>query len=173
MKKILLIFIFSGLTINSFACICWFSPDKKSVKSKIAKADIILYATVVADSLSENFQRGDSSLHVTEVIFQVVKIWKGKQVETIRFKAKRYPCEDAGFKIGERYIIFGYINPESGNLETNNCTSLSENTIPDPDDKIKMQSKDFDAARFERATLQFRQEFESVKKQIERSSKTR
>ena len=173
MKKVLLIIIFSGLTINSFACICWFSTDKKSVKSKIANADIILYATVVADFLSENFQRGDSSLHVTEVIFQVVKIWKGRQMETIRFKAKRYACKDAGFKVGERYIIFGYINPESGDLETNNCTSLSENTIPDPEDKIKIQSKDFDAERFERATLQLKQDFESVKKQIERSTKTR
>ena len=173
MRKVLLIFIFSALTTTSFACICWFSPDKKSVKTKIEKADIILYATVVVDSLSENFQRGDSSLHVTDVIFQVLKIWKGKQVETIRFKAKRYPCEDAGFRVGERYIIFGYINPESGDLETNNCTSLSESTIPDPEDKIKMKSKDFDAERFEKATLQFKQEFESVKKQIERSTKTR
>lgn len=173
MKKVLLIFIFSGLTINSFACICWFSADKKAIKYNIAKADIILYATVVADSLSENFKRGNSSLHVTEVIFQVVKIWKGEQLETIRFKAKQYPCEDASFRVGERYIIFGYINPESKDLETNNCTSLSENTVPDPEDKIKMQSKDFDAERFQRATLQFKQEFESVKKQIELSTKTR
>jgi hypothetical protein len=173
MKKVLFVFIFFGLTINSLACVCWFRTDKKSVKSQIAKADIILYATVVADSLRDNSLGADSSLHVTEVIFHVLKIWKGKQLETIQFKAKQYPCEDAGFKVGERYIIFGYINPESGELETNDCTSLSEDTIPDPEYKIQMQSKHFDAERYERATLQFKKEFESVKKQIEHSTKTR
>ena len=145
MKRLPIIILLSCLTINCFACLCWFSPDKKSVKSEINKADVILYATVTADNSSDNFQPNDSSLHVTEVIFQVIKVWKGKQLQTLRFKAKRDPCEDAGFRVGERYIIFGYINAGSGELETNNCTTLSEETIQDPEDKIMMASKDFDA----------------------------
>jgi hypothetical protein len=171
MRRILISILFSCFTINSFACICWFATDKKSVKDKIAKADVILYVMAMPDSLSENLQPGDSTLHVSEVVFKIIKTWKGKELTTERFKAKRYPCEDAGYRVGERYIIFGYLNKETGQLETNNCNSLCEETIPDPLDKLKMKSANFDFERYQKATLEMRQEFEVVEKLIDRQTR--
>lgn len=172
MMRLLFAFVmFLWVTVNSFACICWFSTDKKSVKDKIAKADVILYAMAMPDSLNENIQSGDSTLHVTEVVFKIIKLWKGKELVTGRFKARRYPCEGAGYRVGERYIIFGYLNTETGQLETNNCTSLCEETTPDPRDKIKMKSPDFDLAKYQQATEEMKQVFEAVEKLIDKRTK--
>lgn len=108
----------------------------------------------------------------TSLVFKIEKVWKGEKLKTIKFNPKRYPCEDAGYRVEERYIIFGYINQKTGELETNNCNSLSEETLPDPMDKIKMASKDFDFKRHQNATLQMRQQFESVIKLIEKQTRT-
>ena len=120
------------------------------------------------DSLSENFQSVDSILHVSKVVFRIIKTCKGKELATGRFKAKSYPCEDAGYRVGERYIIFGYLNKETGQLETNNCNALCEETIPHPQDKEKMKSPNFDFERYEKATLDMKQEFKSVQKIIDK-----
>jgi hypothetical protein len=172
-RIVLVLALFLCVTAKSWACLCWFLPDKKSVKDKIEKADVILYAVAMTDSLNKNIQPGDSTLHVTEVVFRIIKTWKGKEIATESFSVKRYPCEDAGYRVGERYIIFGYFNKETGQLETNNCNSLSEGTIIDPRDKIKMASADFDFARYQDATLEMKQEFESVRKMIEKRTKRR
>jgi|GEM_PF-5197479 len=50
-------------------------------------------------------------------------------------------------------------------LEANVCTSLSENSRPDPIDQRKMD-KDFDLKKYQLALTDMRQEFLSVKRLI-------
>lgn len=166
-NKFLATLLFLCFASNSWACTCFFSPDKKSIKDYIRKADVVIYAMVMPDSLNKNVQVGDSTLHVTEVVFKILKTWKGKQLITGRFKAEQDPCADAGYVVGERYIIFGYLNKETGYLETNNCNSLCEKTIPHPQHRFKTRLPNFDEVRFQKANEKMRKVFESVKKSIE------
>ena len=145
MTKLYFLSIFTLLTSNAFACICWFGTDKKSVKEKIEKADVIVYASIVPESMNSLFA-DDSSLYVTDVIFSIEKVWKGSNLSTVKFDAKMYPCGDAEYRIGERYIIFGYLNSETGKLETNNCNSLAEGIWPYPYD-IRLENPEFDEVR--------------------------
>lgn len=170
MKKFCFLLMLLLLGSKSFGCICWFGTDKKSVTEKIEKADIIVYATaLLSDELAMpgNF---DSSRHITEIVFKVELVWKGKRIERLRFEPRKRPCEDAHYKIGERYIVFGYINQETGMLEANVCTSLSENSRPDSIDKKKMD-KDFDLKKYQLALTDMRQEFLSVKRLITRRTR--
>lgn len=171
MKKFCVLIILSFFASKCLACLCFFSANKKSVKERIKEADVILYVTAMRDSLSEDFQPRGSSFHVTKTIFKVLKVWKGDPTATIRFNAKRYPCQDAHYRIGERYIVFGYINKKTGELETNNCNSLSEETVPRPEDKEKMASNNVDVERYRKAILQEKQEFEFVTRLISKKTK--
>jgi|GEM_PF-4805862 len=79
MKKFCFLLMLLLLASRSFGCICWFGTDKKSVKEKIDKADIIVYATaLLSDELAmpENF---DSLRHITEIVFKVEHVWKAKE----------------------------------------------------------------------------------------------
>jgi hypothetical protein len=145
MKKFNLFIILSFWTINSFACICLFPNDKKNIKSIIGKADMIIYATAEADSSSKAFKLGDSTLNISDIIFKVTTTWKGKKLKTVRLKAKRSPCEDAEYIVGERYLIFAYYNEETGEFETNNCRSLSEETTVGESARDYMKSSHFDS----------------------------
>lgn len=153
------------------ACICWFSTDKKVLKKRIKETDVILYAMAMpADSLDGDSQWGDY-LYVEEVTFKVEHVWKGERRPTMRFKRKKSPCEDASYRVGERYIIFGYVNKATGELETNNCTGLPENTIPSPSDEIMMESEDFNYEIYREAREQEKNEFDSVKKLISKQTR--
>jgi plasmid replication initiation protein len=169
MNKIGFLLTLLLLTTKSFGCICWFGTDKKSVKEKIEKADIIIYGTAVADDLADG-ENMDSIRHITDIVFKVDHVWKGKKIEKLKFDPKKRPCEDAHYKIGERYIVFGYINQETGQFEANICTSLSEETKPDAIDQKKI-TKEFDLKKYEQAMTDMRQEFLSVKKLIIRKTK--
>ncbi len=167
MKNFFASILLSFFVTQCFACICWFSTDKDGLEKRIKEADVILYATAMpAYNLFNDLQRGDYA-GITEVIFWVEYVWKGKNVKTIKLKGKRYPCWDASYRIGERYIIFGHINKETGELETNNCNSLSEETIPDPWHKIKRELSDSEVAEYRKAV---KAEFESVKRLINRQT---
>ena len=164
MNKFSLLLVLVLLTTKSLGCICWFSTDRKSVKERIEKADIIVYATAVWDNKDEG-KNVDSIRYITDIAFEVDQVWKGEKITKVKFDPKKRPCEDASYKIGERYIVFGYINQETGKFEANICTSLSEETRPDPIDERKI-SKDFDIRKYEKAMADMRQEFLSVKKLI-------
>ena len=165
MNKILVLTLVL-LTTKSFGCICWFGTDKKSVKEKIEKADIIVYGTALGENVGEG-ENLDSIRHITDIVFKVDQVWKRNKIERLKFDPKKSPCEDAYYKIGERYIVFGYLNQETGKFEANICTSLSEETRPDPIDKSKI-SKDFDLEKYQQAMTDMRQEFQSVKTLITR-----
>ena len=164
MAKLYLIPIFALCTTNAIACICWFVTDKKSVKESIDKADVIVYATVVAENMN-SLRAEDSSLFVTDVIFDVEIVWKGTVSQTIKFEQKLRPCGDASYRIGERYIIFGYRNSETDKLETNNCNSIDEFIRPYPFDGHG------DIKNYQNAVLRMNQEFHDIKKII--TKKTR
>lgn len=157
------------LTTKSFGCICWFGTDKRSVKEEMQKADIIIYTTAVSDQLNEG-KNLDSIRHIMDIVFKVHHQWKGEKITKIKLDSKKTPCEDAHYKIGERYIIFGYINQETGKLEANICTSLSEETRPDRLDERKV-SKNVDSKRYQKSMTNMREEFLSIKKLITRRAR--
>lgn len=171
MKKFYVLIMLLVCATECFACICWFPTDKKALKKRIKEADVILYVLAIpADSLNRDFQRGDY-LGIEEIIFKVEHIWKGDRRATMRFKGKKSPCKDAVYRIGERYIIFGYTNNETGELEANNCTGLSEHTMPSVRDKIEMESEDFNYESYREARLKEKEEFESVKRLISKQTR--
>lgn len=167
MKILLASILLSFFVTECIACICWFPTDKDGLARRIKEADVILYVTAMpAYNLFNDLHRGDY-VDVNEVIFWVEYVWKGTKVKTIKLKGKKYPCWDAMYRIGERYIIFGYINQETRELETNDCNSLSEETMPNPRDKIKIASNDSEFAEYQKAV---RAGFESVKKLISKQT---
>lgn len=161
LNSLLILLLFSTKTV---ACICWFGTDKKSVKEKIGRADVIVYVSVTPESLM-SLRLNDSSVYVTDVIFTVEEVLKGQKLKTVKFDGKKYPCEDAGYRIGERYIIFGYLNAETGKLETNNCNSLEEGIRPRPFDG------NGDIEGYHHGVLRRNQEFNSLKKFIRKKTK--
>src|SRR6187549_3552784 len=101
-KQFYLILIPVLFSMSANPCICWFSPKEEAVKQKVKNADLIVYAVAmrdpfkVAHSLKETLYT-DSTLSVSEVVFKVEKVWKGKKLQTVKFDGKEFPCGDASY----------------------------------------------------------------------------
>lgn len=172
-KFSLLLVIFIHLTFRTFSCTCWFPTDKESVKQIINSADIIVYATALADNSIgiSNFDN-DSSLHITDVVFKIHTVWKGDVTGKLKLNPRKYPCEDANYRIGETFIIFGYINKDTGLLESNSCNSLNEFVRQTASDKEKARDK-ADYRRFKKYQTKHRRDFNSIKQIIIETQKTK
>ena len=165
MGRIFILILFAFCSIDALACTCWMPTDKKALKRMIREADAVLYVTAMADSLSESFHPGDTSRHITATIFKIEKAWKGASGQTVKLEAREAPCEGARYTTGDRYIIFVYLNKETGKLETNDCRSLCEMTIPSEGDAFRMKDEEIS---FEEYRGKWAEHFQDAKKLIDR-----
>jgi len=166
MYKYSLILALLFFSTNTFGCVCWFSTDRKVVKKRIKEADVVLYGTVVLDGLNDE-GKSDSVKFISEIAFDVIQVWRGEKWTKMKFDQLDRPCGDAKYKIGERYIVFGYFNHETGKLETNNCACLNELTRPDPVDEFRVLN-DGDRENYKKYLQRRSKEFLFVKNLISR-----
>jgi hypothetical protein len=115
MKYRLLILLIFVSTINSLACVCFFSFDKKYLNEITKDADIIFIGKVVEVTFNQ-----DSTIMTTQLLL-VEKI-KGNLNSQVAIEQKTSRGCGAGYRMGMNYLVLGNFTA-TNEIHSDGCSS--------------------------------------------------
>ena len=120
--KITLIIIFFSIA-KSYSCSCDSKPDFKS-QDDLKEYDFIAHVKITN---IEDLEKKDSDFLIHKMSFNILELYKGNELKNINVFGSNQLLKgstscDLGEKIGDEWIIFGYTNKKTNELQTGYCT---------------------------------------------------
>lgn len=131
MKRLIILTIFTLLTVESFGCKCVYVNTKSEIRRLVETSDYIFTGT--ASKIIELDNTGKDSLFLKSYLgqdetkspfmtFSVSETFKGSKDEMINIEQDLTTCTQT-FLLNEKYLIFGQ-RKKDGTIDTSTCSSF-------------------------------------------------